>query len=392
MSEKNYSFQKKYTLLPQSPLIHFQWNQHGAVLRSSEAKPKLDRYIFEHYGKPIPDNWKNKQSPNSLKYMMKFMAEGIPETTLIGYISRRHADTPKKQEYVSNGCPYDIYYGNMGTNDEKRGVIAKVRLTIDCHIPELLEYIDSIIGDFFIVTNFGTMQGKGFGSYIVDGKKSDSNYICQTLMSEYQAKTCYRFKASRFPFKQIKCIYSLLKTGLNQSYLRPPAYRRSILFDYMHDYGVGNEKAWMKQQRIAPALGRNTNQQDLMYRYVRALFGISEAIEFKNSMSNPKDKVKVTINESGNEIDRLNSPVLFKLINSTVYFLGMPINEDIFGKTFTFSSPMGIGEILVPSKDELPADFINVFMHYAFGELNKCYSQFRDIKYMRLEEVNRIGQ
>ena len=182
-----------------------------------------------------------------------------------------------------------------------------------------------------------------------------------------------------------------MKTGLNQSYLRPPVYRRSILFDYMHDNNIGNEKAWLKQSKIAPALGRNTNQHDAVSRYVRALFGVGEAIEFKNSQSNPRDKVKVTIKESGKEIERLSSPVLFKVINSVVYFVGMPVNEEIYGKTFLFSSSMGSGEISVPCKDELPDNFMNEFMRYAFTELTKCHTQFRDIQYIRLEEVKRNG-
>ena len=36
-------------LLPQSPLIHFQWDQPGAALRATEVKPKLDRYIIKRY-------------------------------------------------------------------------------------------------------------------------------------------------------------------------------------------------------------------------------------------------------------------------------------------------------------------------------------------------------
>ena len=389
----DYSFQKTYTLLPQSPLIHFQWKQPGAALRATEVKPKLDRYIAKRYGKSIPDNWRNKQSPDALNYKLRLVADGSPEFNLLGYIGRRNANTPEKQEYVNNGCPYDIYYGNMGANDEKRGVTVKIRMTVDCFIPELLEYIDSVIGDFFIVTNFGTMQGKGFGSFIVDGKKNDSNYICQTLMVQYQARACYCFKASKRPFKQIKCVYSLMKTGVNLKDRddNQIAFSHSILFDYMHQQGIGNEKAWMKQNRIAPALGRNTNQHDPVSRYVRALFGIGEAIEFKNSRTDPHDKVKVTIKESGREIERLNSPVLFKVINNVVYFVGMPVNEEIYGKSFLFSSSMGSGEIIVPRKDELPDDFMNEFMHFAFTELTKCHTQFRDIQYIRLEEVKRNG-
>ena len=52
---------------------------------------------------------------------------------------------------------------------------------------------------------------------------------------------------------------------------------------------------------------------------------------------------------------------------------------------------MGSGEISVPCKDELPDNFMNEFMRYAFTELTKCHTQFRDIQYIRLEEVKRNG-
>ncbi len=396
MSEEKYNFQRTYTLLAQSPLIHFQWNLLGAALRATEVKPKLDRYIIKRYikqyGKPVPGKWRNKQSPTALNYKLRIVADGVPETTLLGNISKNKAKTLEEKDYAFEGCPYDIFYGNTGDVSEKRGVTVDMKLTVDCFITELREYIDSVIGDFFIVTNFGTMQGKGFGSYIVDGKKKDPNHICQTLIAEYQANACYRFKASKSPFKQIKCLYSLMKTGVNQNYTKPPAYRRSILFDYMHEQGFGNEKAWLKQKHIAPALGKNVDQNDEKSRYVRALFGIGEEIEFKNSLKDANDKVSVKIKDSEEKIERLNSPVFFKVINNIVYYIGMPINEEIYGKTFIFSSNMGRGEISVPRKEDLPEDFINDFMHYAFTKLNIYSAEFKDIKGLRIEEVKRNGK
>lgn len=42
-----YSFQKVYTLIAQTPMIHFQHDQKGATLRATEVKPKLDRYLLK---------------------------------------------------------------------------------------------------------------------------------------------------------------------------------------------------------------------------------------------------------------------------------------------------------------------------------------------------------
>lgn len=385
----NYSFRKEYTLKPHSPLIHFQLDQKNAGLRATEVKPKLDKYIKKHVEKDkgiIPENWIIKNSPKqALDYKMSISTEGEPEIVELGN---------NKSPYKS---PYDIFYGNMGAEKEKKGVIAWHKLTIICFNKELREYINKVIGDFFIVTNFGTMQGKGFGSFTVKGYKEDKEYICQTLKNEYGSKACYRFSTERGKeFKQIKCIYSLMKTGINIKNKKGEqiAYRRSILFDYMHkrEIKIGNEKAWMKQKGIAPSLGKETNQIDETSRYVRALFGICEAIDFKNSLSNSKDKVKVKIKEHSNEIERLNSPVLFKVINNYVYFIGTQINDEIYGKTFEFESKIGRdkkmrrGTIKVPNKEELPVNFMDDFMHYAFLKLNECKENFREIKNIRLEE------
>lgn len=380
----DYSFKKEYTLKPHSPLIHFQWDQKNAGLRATEVKPKLDKYIKKCAEKDkgtVPENWIIKNSPKqALDYKMSISTVGECKIVELGYLKE-----------LKSKSPYDIFYGNMGAEKKKKGVIAEHKLTIICFNKELRDYINKVIGDFFIVTNFGTMQGKGFGSFTVKGYGEDSEYICNTLKKEYGSKACYRFLTERGKeFKQIKCIYSLMKTGINtKNYSgKQIAYRRSILFDYMHkpEIGIGNEKAWMKQKGIAPSLGKESVQIDKVSRYVRALFGICEAIDFKNSLSNPKDKVKVTIKENSKEVERLNSPVLFKVINNYAYFIGTEINDEIYGKTFEFSSKKGSGTIKVPTKEELPEKFMDDFMHYAFLKLNKCKTDFIEIKNIRLEE------
>ena len=44
------------------------------------------------------------------------------------------------------------------------------------------------------------------------------------------------------------------------------------------------------------------------------------------------------------------------------------------------------GTIKVPNKEELPVNFMDDFMHYAFLKLNECKENFREIKNIRLEE------
>ena len=370
-----YSFQKEYDLKAHSPLIHFQWETNGATLRATEVKPKLDRYILKHC-KDIPKEWirDNVNGKVSLDYKLRIIATESKPAIDIG-----------------RGTPYDIYYGNTGDGAQiKKGVMNNAKLTVTCFHDGLLGYIDKIIGDFFIVTNFGTMQSKGFGSFTVDGK---TNNIGDVLKKEYTNKGhCYMFQSdSQNAFKQIKSVYSLMKSGINFS----GRYHRSFLFEYAHKMKVkgkkvdiGNEKAWMKQKQnhISPALnrsGRYVEQHDTCSRYVRALLGIGETIEYQND----GPKVKVTIRETSKTIERLDSPILFKFIGNTVYFVGRNPNKQIYGKTFLFSSKMGKGELKVPEENELPENFMNEFMEYSYQELQNCKRNFRDIRDIVLRRV-----
>ena len=195
----DYSFKKEYILKPHSPLIHFQfqWDQKNAGLRATEVKPKLDKYIKKCAEKEkgtFSENWIIKNSPKqALDYKMSISTVGEPEIV-----------------EFKNKSPYNIFYGNMGAGKKKKGVIARHKLTIICFNKELRECINKVIGDFFIVTNFGTMQGKGFGSFTVKGYKEDKEYICNTLKKEYGSKACYRFSTERGKeFKQINCIQKI---------------------------------------------------------------------------------------------------------------------------------------------------------------------------------------
>lgn len=388
-----YSFQREYTLIPHSPLIHFQYDKDGAALRATEVKPKLDRYIIKHC-KEIPDIWRNDQSKNAFNYQMRIISLENNPPIALGY----------KDEH-GNRTNYDIYYGNMGDGPKKKGLKNKQKVIITCFNESLLKYIDKVIGDFFIVTNFGTMQSKGFGSFTVAEKNNDSNYIISVLKTEYtHTNRCYRFNRGReyqdpirdTTFKKIKTVYSLMKSGINNTNdgRYPTRYRRSILFNYVRNMPVkgkaadmGNEKAWMKQRSISPALnrsGRYVFRKDSYSRYVRALLGISETIRYKND---PDGFVNVSIKESTKSIDRLHSPVLFKVIDDKVYYVATEINQEIYGKQFIFSSKMGRGVLSVPAETELPADFLENFLHYAYAEINLCKANFPDIREIKIEEV-----
>lgn len=375
---KNYSFQSTYQLKAQTPLVHFQHAQSGATLRATEVKPKLDRFLWQCVGEQIQEAWKLKADQSALNYKIRLEACGERNIVDLGLQT-----------------DYDIYYANTGVKTElqKKGVICDVTMTVICTIPALKALIDKHIAEFFAVTNFGSMQNKGFGSYTVEGLRYTPQFIAQSLMRTYGAPKCYTFRPERSIFAAIKIVYGMMKSGVNYTFRNPDAYQRSLLFLFLHEQKeIGNEKAWLKQQGYAPSdVGRNAgkwhkNTQPAFY--ARALLGIGDHIDFINDLSNRKDKTPISIACDDKSVERLHSPIFFKIIDGNVYFVAKRIEKEIFGKTFIFSSPKGSGKLTVPTESDLGADFIDVFLDYCQDKLNGgALAKFPEAKGVIIREV-----
>lgn len=372
---KSLSCVLSYELKQHTPIIHFQHNQSGATLRATEVKPKLDKFIIKKLGgvANVDENWFVKGT-EALNYKMQIIATGDPDVVELGFKT-----------------PYDIYYGNMGdSSTKKRGVTCDSKITIVCTNTNLSDFIDKYIAEFFVVTNFGTIQNKGFGSYTVKGKVLKPWDIPNYLKQNYGAKKCYCFSCYDNPFSAIKTIYGMIKSGVNFN-----GYQRSYLFLYMHkEYEIGNEKAQLKKTGLAPSIGKNKDKADVNrenhnHHYVRALLGICDHVEFLNEIGDRKNKTNVTIkNCDSKKIERLNSPIFFTVIDKKVYFVAGRINEDIYEAEFEFSSPKGNMKLTVPSKEVLGENFIDDFLEYSVKELNReGLAKFRPTEKIRIQEV-----
>ena len=378
---------KEYELIQQTPIIHFQGKECGATLRATEVKPKLDRYILKNF--PVKKEWylgneaKKTISENdsrALNYKIRIEAQGVQNPLELGIKT-----------------PYDIYYGNLG-QDKKYGVIAdKIKFTIVCTNEELRETIDKCLEGFFFVTNFGTMQNKGFGSFTVKKKgdgRIDEKKLIDSLKKECGSNKVYRFETkSEEIFTNIKTLYSIMKSGVNFR-----GYQRSLLFLFMHEKcGIRNDKAWLKQEGLAPAICKGINDKGFEDRkrlsgekayYVRALLGVGDHIDFLNDTENKKDKTSIKISSVGKEIDRSPSSVFFKVVkieNETyVYYTGKSIDNRVYGKKFEFTSKKlntgsfipqkNTGTLNIPGKqeleDKLKKPFIEAFLDYCYHKMS----------------------
>ena len=363
----SYSFQERFTLIPQSPLIHFQWDQSGAALRATEVKPKLDRYIIKRYGKTLPDAWVNKKSPNALNYKLRFSVEGTPEPIKLG----RKTD-------------YDIYFANMNDQkesnkeNEKRGILANNTMTVICFDDDLMKYIHEIIGDFFVVSNFGTMQDKGFGCFIVQDYKHSDIEIANLLRQEYGAKACYTFSVTsqKFIFRNIKTVHNILKAG---NAFSPKV--NSLLFEYFKDKNrikLKSEKEWLHKRAKASESA-----------YIRALMGISDHM----GPVNRPTKISDANTDKDTRIERVPSPIWFIVYENKVFFVGRRIPDNLYGAKFNFESKdrkLNSGQLSVPSINDVGVDFIDRYLNYAVKRLQDLYFD-RKLKF-RVTEVKKHGK
>ena len=314
-----------------APIIHFQpsANAKGATLRASEVKPKFDKYLWTKEPEELA-------TYKLLPYKMKFIAK-----------NKEVIDEKVADEYVD----IPLYYAK----DQKRMVITNPKIVITCFDPTLQKLIVKHIKNFFIVTNFGAVQGKGYGSFTIDSEKNDQveqENIEKILMEEFGLKTLYKidcnklveklakFKAIKKIFRIIENFYKIIKGGINHK-----EYIKGFLFKYMSDKGIKNEKAALKTKIIDNPYASKQNKvkqgpQINSHKecYVRALLGLSSSFAFKDQrrQNGGAVDVNIKISHAGETIERFPSPLTFKVINNIVYIIPKKIDERIWEKEFVF--------------------------------------------------------
>ncbi len=151
------TFTKEYTLDQHTMLIHFQAQDENyenerdiidgknVCLRASEVKPKLDRFLVRKMGGELDKSWIQSRNANeidiALKYRMTIRARDV---NLV--VARK---IPK------------IFYGNIGNGNKKNAVMFPngVTVKIVCMIPDLLDKINELIGEFFCRHKFWNNAG-----------------------------------------------------------------------------------------------------------------------------------------------------------------------------------------------------------------------------------------
>ncbi|HET54724.1 MAG TPA: hypothetical protein ENN33_05850 [Ignavibacteria bacterium] len=199
-----------FKLKQHTPIIHFQHEQHGATLRASELKPKLDKFLIENsFGgilkfdsyrefligdtksiekglKEIDNNSSIQDKENTkTEYLQELKLAFDYKLSISSMNSKRFLlGFPRKQYIKDNKSKianykllwdnqFPNYFGNMkkeGEVKEPKEFIVNKKI-IDGEIivfdHDLRKRISDRLIEFFFLNNFGTRQNKGFGSFEV---------------------------------------------------------------------------------------------------------------------------------------------------------------------------------------------------------------------------------
>ncbi len=362
MTRDNLDFLLRVKLIQQTPYIHFQHDQDGAILRATEVKPKLDEFILRKMGgkenKDIPDSWfvKGDRSTGALNYKMRFYVSGEPVKSEAGKYAIEAHNAGKRSNYAGiNG----MYFGNMvsGNVQDYAEEVKKqfketvfyenpIEMTILCMIPELKNKIAEVLDEFFLLHNFGCRKTKGFGGFVTE---SILKMDCVKAYGRMENRPFF-YAVARIPadadpkqkygilLNHAMTLYALLKGGLNlpgNQYVK--AYiQREYLDKWEPEKYIGSDKAFTK----GCVLKLNGDEDDAGYDgyvFIRALLGLADHFEYLKKDYGERLGKTVTIHHD--TIARFPSPITIKIIGSQLFFLfDVKAVQEILDQEFHFMS------------------------------------------------------
>ncbi len=366
-----------FKLKQHTPIIHFQYDQSGATLRASELKPKLDKFLIEKLKQENIDysNWLIPGQEVALDYKVRLEAKDI------------------KSIKILKGRNYKIpnFFANMGDDYIPLALSISnnpIELTITSFHSALRTQIERNITYFFLITNFGTRQSKGFGSFTIANDESINNsyfdayfninsFNCNDfILQNNNALYTNDWKNYLKLFWYIETFYKSLRSGINRKgrnnvtkfYIKP-----AIFYYAMNVLQRQWDKKSIKEYYVSIELSNqqrgNGNPDILTYSdnnnphiLIKDIFGLS-------SLENWRTPYRSTVTKNHNSIDRFKSPLLFKPIKTNSgFFVGLKcfeVDNNFLDETFNINFGRNTGLQL-----ETPSVFDwNLFWNYYFTNL-----------------------
>ncbi|WP_068690391.1 hypothetical protein [Culturomica massiliensis] len=301
---------------------------------------------------------------------------------------------------------------------EKKGILYPgwINLTCRSFYQDINHLLEVYIREFFACTNFGTRQSKGFGGFMVLAKADESGvyntWTLTDLEKVWKANFAFAYSkevknTQRTFFQTIQKDYRLLKSG--RAKLGGETYAKAKMFRY----GLRMKEKYRWEKRFIKRAVHNVvplkadhapwyddskavweDVPEPNYIYLRAVLGLAEQYEFLVNSEDKKEKLIIEIDSCNKSIQRIASPLLFKVIGQTIYLLGNDIPDEIKGKGFCFSyylksrgkksarkvrifqNKKAIEELVIPKDFSLP-EFIEYALNDALCTRKYNYSNAR---------------
>jgi len=365
-----------YYLSQQSPMLHFQYSDPEATLRATELKPKLDHFIekwMEHVDRELPSEWRMKKDSDKKSNEDEDTAKSAALNYRIRILNLEGNMTSEPDRNMP-------FFGNMGDDTEKKACIKSngcIEVHIRCYIKDLMSIIDDCLPTFFLTVNFGTRQNKGFGSFVLcneAGKALFKRQENEQFLIQWFGKNkvyCIKYRQQTSDLEKlsdINTIYQLLKSGINSNGI----YLKSYLRDCFAEKNIDWDKKALKSHSIAPVVYSSPKHAPTPLgpneRFVRGLFGVGDQQQWFSDDGFHNKKIKgynkrtgkpiyeretISVKAKSRNIERVPSPLTFKIIGNSVYMFIEEINSSLPGSWFTFKNESGNTiDLQIPSSSE----------------------------------------
>lgn len=416
------NFSKTFTLLPHTPMIHFQADQPGAVLRGSDVKPSIDRYIWHQLKRKNPDLWEeyadwiepvyfsrpSKKKQYASGYSIRI--SGKPHRYFVPTAYLKNQNKGPVERALNDlygltlrnpniktlaGTPY---FANVDKiKDEKWAQVRlavmyqPLQLTIFSKYPKVSELVSKVLPQVFASQNFGTRSSKGFGCFTVqqDGLAAVKHHAAYTV--EVPVPAWPDENSFEKLFAQINLLYNVLRSGINipkgtgRQQTDSRFYCKSILFKYYKKFNTQWDKKSIKEKYYSGKVSYQkrqswtSNDPDFPINYtnpneklVRDLMGLASTQSWGKTYDDATvSKHGLVKKDEAELIQRFASPLWFKPIRSsdkksfTVYIGYNPIPAEYLGQQFEIRNSKFPGN---PLPLDIPNSFtIGKYLDFAFN-------------------------
>lgn len=367
-------FRQPWSLKQHTPLLHFQQDQAGATIRSTDLRPRLNRFIIEHapqlrsiipYDEDVYQHFTELVSAGaSVPYKITISP---PDTANDRYYFLASAEIKGDDQKVirkdvrehfqreAEVVTHSAYFANQTTFGRKgEGIkekeISNVRLAVynDGDFGLQLLSFDRAIGKlvaafvhpFFLLSNFGTRGSKGLGCFEATPKEP-VDYGLKELVAalpHYQAVYSIPWASTSISrtlqetanlYRDLKC-RNELKGGkwIPESAVRD--YLESLnIPKYWEKYQIAGELIY--DSAVKDRYGNLISPQDVLF--VRALLGLTDNYEYRVQ---GQPKKKVVVEDAAGEIDRFASPVNFHFAEGKLWLLAKEVPPVMLNRKFDF--------------------------------------------------------